>query len=305
MRTYVLPFPGQEMPKGDNRRRGVVGPSVYMRMLRRRGSNPLNSRDVFEACSLMCTCRCPAYTGTSPMYTSSPPDCSAPSPPATARLRDGSGPGFSPQHGRCGPFAGRVSCRSCAVNRRRSDPSHEPESRATAIPGPPSVRKDRRGPVRTQTGLTVGSRPGRAPRTCPAAGLVPSTAEISRARDRAELVTDDAAELRTQLQEATGERIAALEGIGEMKCEAADGTEGAGRGRGFCPTKPPGKVQARNETLQRRCEGAGYADPRTRPGRHGPRSLTPRPGLDGRMTKTCRAGVRSAVQGMAPRTARP
>ena len=40
--------------------------------------------------------------------------------------------------------------------------------------------------------------------------------EISRARDRAELVTDDAAELRAQLQEATGERIAALEGIGEM-----------------------------------------------------------------------------------------
>ena len=44
--------------------------------------------------------------------------------------------------------------------------------------------------------------------------------EISRARDRAELVTDDAADLRTQLQEATGERIAALEGIGEMKREA-------------------------------------------------------------------------------------
>ena len=44
--------------------------------------------------------------------------------------------------------------------------------------------------------------------------------EISRARDRAELVTDDAAELRAQLQKATGERIAALEGIGEMKREA-------------------------------------------------------------------------------------
>ena len=44
--------------------------------------------------------------------------------------------------------------------------------------------------------------------------------EISRARDRAELVTDDAAELRAQLQAATGERIAALEGIGEMPREA-------------------------------------------------------------------------------------
>ena len=46
--------------------------------------------------------------------------------------------------------------------------------------------------------------------------------EISRARDRAELVTDDAAELRAQLQAVTGERIAALEGIGEMPREAAD-----------------------------------------------------------------------------------
>ena len=40
--------------------------------------------------------------------------------------------------------------------------------------------------------------------------------EISRARDRAELVTDDAKELRAQLEAVTGERIAALEGIGEM-----------------------------------------------------------------------------------------
>ena len=44
--------------------------------------------------------------------------------------------------------------------------------------------------------------------------------EISRARDGAELVTDDAAELRAQLQAVTGERIAALEGIGEMPREA-------------------------------------------------------------------------------------
>ena len=39
--------------------------------------------------------------------------------------------------------------------------------------------------------------------------------EISRARDRAELVTDDAAALREQLEAVTGERISALEGIGE------------------------------------------------------------------------------------------
>ena len=53
--------------------------------------------------------------------------------------------------------------------------------------------------------------------------------EISRARDRAELVTDDAAELRTRLQEATGERIAALEGVGEMAREAPDRKDETGR----------------------------------------------------------------------------
>ena len=46
--------------------------------------------------------------------------------------------------------------------------------------------------------------------------------EISRARERAELVTDDAADLRAQLEAVTGERVAALEGIGEMKREAPD-----------------------------------------------------------------------------------
>ena len=39
--------------------------------------------------------------------------------------------------------------------------------------------------------------------------------EISRARDRAELVTDDAVALKERLETVTGERISALEGIGE------------------------------------------------------------------------------------------
>ena len=43
--------------------------------------------------------------------------------------------------------------------------------------------------------------------------------EISRARDRAELVTDDAKRLREQLELATGERISALEGIGQVKLD--------------------------------------------------------------------------------------
>ncbi len=39
--------------------------------------------------------------------------------------------------------------------------------------------------------------------------------EISRARDRAEPVTDDARALRERLEAVTGERISAFEGIGE------------------------------------------------------------------------------------------
>ena len=61
--------------------------------------------------------------------------------------------------------------------------------------------------------------------------------EISRARDRAELVTDDAAELRAQLQAVTGERIAALEGIGEMRREAPGKAAEAARIGGIRPER--------------------------------------------------------------------
>ena len=44
--------------------------------------------------------------------------------------------------------------------------------------------------------------------------------EISRARDRAELVTDDAKTLRERIEAATGERIAALEAFGAGKAES-------------------------------------------------------------------------------------
>ncbi len=54
--------------------------------------------------------------------------------------------------------------------------------------------------------------------------------EISRARDRAELVTDDAKALREQLEAATGERMAALEGIGKAEPERADKAKDAGLG---------------------------------------------------------------------------
>ena len=46
--------------------------------------------------------------------------------------------------------------------------------------------------------------------------------EISRARDRAELVTDDRAALKEQLEALTGERIAALEAVGDGKAKGPE-----------------------------------------------------------------------------------
>jgi len=72
--------------------------------------------------------------------------------------------------------------------------------------------------------------------------------EISRARDRAELVTDDASELRAQLQAVTGERIAALEGIGDMPREApgrALDAESAGAGEALGRGREPDGTNAR------------------------------------------------------------
>ena len=54
--------------------------------------------------------------------------------------------------------------------------------------------------------------------------------EISRARDRAELVTDDAQALKERLEAVTGERISALEGIGEsVRPERERGQEKDGK----------------------------------------------------------------------------
>ncbi|MDE0031853.1 MAG: hypothetical protein OXU75_01755, partial [Deltaproteobacteria bacterium] len=71
--------------------------------------------------------------------------------------------------------------------------------------------------------------------------------EISRARDRAELVTDDAGELRARLEAVTGERIAALEGIGGMHGEAPGKDGEAERGKG----KTPGAAAATDRAKQR------------------------------------------------------
>ena len=53
--------------------------------------------------------------------------------------------------------------------------------------------------------------------------------EISRARDRAELVTDDKAALRERLEAVTGERIAALEAVEPERAKGQEGEPGAGR----------------------------------------------------------------------------
>ena len=53
--------------------------------------------------------------------------------------------------------------------------------------------------------------------------------EISRARDRAELVTDDRAALRERLEAATGERIAALEAVEPERTKGREAEQDAGR----------------------------------------------------------------------------
>ncbi len=53
--------------------------------------------------------------------------------------------------------------------------------------------------------------------------------EISRARDKAELVTDDRAALKEQLEAATGERIAALEAVEPDQAKGREGGADAGR----------------------------------------------------------------------------
>ena len=64
--------------------------------------------------------------------------------------------------------------------------------------------------------------------------------EISRARDRAELVTAAAAELRAQLQAATGERVAALNAVEGEKAKRVVGIRD-GREQGEARTRDGGR----------------------------------------------------------------
>ena len=92
---------------------------------------------------------------------------------------------------------------------------------------------------------------------------------ISRARDRAELVTDDAWKLADQLQKATGERVAALDGVAlKAAHDTVFGVKGANeRERGHELHAPEAADQGR---------GAGRGAPSERGRRPGPRYKTGR-----------------------------
>ncbi|MXY38377.1 MAG: AAA family ATPase, partial [Rhodospirillaceae bacterium] len=92
--------------------------------------------------------------------------------------------------------------------------------------------------------------------------------EISRARDRAELVTDDAAALKERLEAVTGERISALEGIGEdVRREREAGRDAAPDGKARERDRAEDSAARRIETARERDEKA--ARERAAPGKDG------------------------------------
>ena len=72
--------------------------------------------------------------------------------------------------------------------------------------------------------------------------------EISRARDRAKFVTDDAKALCERLEAATGERIAALEALGAGKVESI-GAEKSNEATQVLERRTPGTERTRFERL--------------------------------------------------------
>ncbi|MCY4028860.1 MAG: AAA family ATPase [Acidobacteria bacterium] len=81
--------------------------------------------------------------------------------------------------------------------------------------------------------------------------------EISRARDRAELVTVDAAALKERLEAVTGERVSALEGIGEdVRREREAGREAGPDGKERARDRAEDSAARRIETAHERDEKA-------------------------------------------------
>ncbi|MCY4496185.1 MAG: AAA family ATPase, partial [Rhodospirillaceae bacterium] len=90
--------------------------------------------------------------------------------------------------------------------------------------------------------------------------------EISRARDRAELVTDDAGKLKEHLETATGERISALEGVGKPEPEPGRSPEGTVRETGMTREGHAGKESALDSDngMEAGIVGEGRSVPRER-----------------------------------------
>ena len=72
--------------------------------------------------------------------------------------------------------------------------------------------------------------------------------EISRARDRAELVTDDKAALREQIQALTGERITALEALGDGKAKAPEAAKAWGMDAEIAGERSSGRTMEPEKT---------------------------------------------------------
>ena len=102
---------------------------------------------------------------------------------------------------------------------------------------------------------------------------------ISRARDRAELVTDDAWKLADQLQKATGERVAALDGVAlQAAHDTVFGVKGANeRERGHALRAPEAADQGRDGASAAPSEHGRETGPRRDTGRDHDGNL-PEPG---------------------------
>ena len=72
--------------------------------------------------------------------------------------------------------------------------------------------------------------------------------EISRARHRAELVTDDREALRDRLEAATGERIAALEAVGDDRANAPEAAKAGGMDAEIAGERSSGRTSESEKT---------------------------------------------------------
>ncbi|MCY4407516.1 MAG: ATP-binding domain-containing protein, partial [Rhodospirillaceae bacterium] len=114
--------------------------------------------------------------------------------------------------------------------------------------------------------------------------------EISRARDRAELVTDDALALKERLEAVTGERLSALEGIGEsVRIEREAGREAGEDARERARDRADDPAIRRLEAVRERDDkgarekaaptrdGPAPSSPDREAGREAPRRKAPEP----------------------------